>query len=324
MNPEPIDIQISSNSLPEQAKSSSSISLKGDDVNFLTIIHRWQPMGYRVVINLPFVGDDITPLFAIKNGPYIPPCPQYFTLSSGTASFDGFNRIYHPVYPLPSEESSGTSITVTRYDNAPTLAICSWANRYWRGSMKYRLRSVANFIAQGYVFTSVVRQLYPSELHSVSNAIVNLQTSHRVIPGLEGGARKYQQNSVAMSDLSMYRHIEVEVPYEYPLPFYDQYRALNELENRVRSNGTDPALVTEPNMGDNFIVVFCRGGLASPTAGAQVVYELEYCPGDDFCFTSEFVYSRNGLETGNNNISQHYLGTPPPLNFGLPFTYPTA
>lgn len=325
MNPEPADIQVPSKALPEQAKAVVSPSLASDDVNFLTLIYRWQPMGYRIVINLPFVSDDITPLFAIKNGPYIPPNSQFATLDSGSNTALGFQRIYQPIYPLPSEESSSTAVTVTRYDCAPTLAICSWAYRYWKGSMKYRLRSVANFIAQGYVFSSVARQLYASELHYSGTTQPDLRTQHRVIPGLESGFRRYQQNSYAMSDLSMYRHIEVEVPFEYPLPFYDQYRALDELSNRVRNRTVAQGpLVTEPNMGDNFIIVSNRGGMASPTAGAQVVYELEYCPGDDFTFTSEFCFSRAGLEVGNNNISQNYIGTPPSLNQDLPFTYPTS
>lgn len=322
MNPEPIDIQLPIKELPEQANSSESVSLLDSDVNFITLFRRWQPMGYRVVVNLPFVADDITPLFAIKVGPYIPPNFQYsYQPVMINMNNSGFHKIYHPVYPLPAETSSGTSVTVTRYDSAPTFAILSWAYRFWKGSIKYRLRNVANFIAQGYVFTTLARNLYPIEMASTSTT-TTIATEHRYIPGLVAGYRKFQQNSYAMSDLSMFRHIETTASFEYPLPFYDQYKALGELASRTVYATT--ARQIEPNMGDNFILLCARGGLSSPTAGAQIVFELEYCPGDDFEFSGEYAFSRHGLEIGNHNTSNHYIDSIPDENQGFPFTFPTA
>lgn len=317
MNPEPVDLNLPSKPLPDQAKNTVSPSLANDDVNFINIIHRWQPMGYRVVINLPFVGDDTTPLFALKNGPYIPPCPQY----------DGrtwnYQQYYQPIYPLPSTISGGEGVTVTRYDNVPPLAGLQWAHRYWRGSMKYRFRCVANFVAQGYVFSSVVRNLVPQELKGTIAAPANLQDTHRFIPGLNSGYRQNQVNSYSMSDLSMFRHIEVEVPFEYPVDFYDQYRALWEMACQIQVDPEGQRFV-EPNNGDNFIVLCCRGGITSPQEGAQVVFELEYCPGDDFMMSSNYAFSRHYLEVGNYNDSQFMTDTTIGLQQGLPYTYPTT
>lgn len=318
MNPEPIDISPPTKPLPSQSNNFLSSSLPSEDVDFDTIIRRWQPMGYRVTINLPFVSDDITPLFAIKNGPYIPPNEH-----SVQGAFT-YNTRYHPIYPLPAETSAGTSVTVTRYDSAPSLAIASWAYRFWKGSMKYRLRNVANFISQGYIVTSVARQLYPIELHNNPPIVPSLATSHRFIPGLISGYRAYQQNSYSMADLSMYRHIECEVPYEYPLPYYDTYRSLNELTARMRTWVDTDNNDIEPNMGDNFVVVYARGALNSPTSGAQVTFELEYCPGDDFMFSSELAFSRHGLEVGNYNRSNHMTDSVINTTQGLPFTYPSS
>lgn len=319
MNPEPLDLNPSTEPLPSQAPKVDSTSLSGDDINFITIIHRWQPMGYRVVINLPFVGDDTTPLFAIKNGPYIPPCVQ----SNGYTTV--FNQLYQPIYPLPSEISGGEGVTVTRYDTVPPLAGLLWAYRFWRGSMKYRFRCVANFVAQGYVFCCVARNLTPTELsNSTSSPPADIRATHRFIPGLDVGYRQMQANSYSMSDLSMFRHIEVEVPFEYPVDFYDQYRALYELSCQINTTSEVGQRFIEPNHGDNFILLCCRGGISSPQEGAQVVFELEYCPGDDFEATSELAFSRHYLETGNYNNSRFMQDTTISTRMGLPFTYPTT
>lgn len=318
MNPEPFDINLSSKPLPNQASSVESSTLSGDDVNFITIIHRWQPMGYRVVINLPFVGDDTTPLFAVKNGPYIPPCPQ----TNGNAIV--FNQLYQPIYPLPSEISGGEGVTVTRYDTVPPLAGLLWAYRFWRGSMKYRFRCVANFVAQGYVFSCVARNLVATELTNTVSTTADIRTTHRYIPGLDVGYRQTQTNSYSMSDLSMFRHIEVEVPFEYPVEFYDQYRALKEMACQINVSSDSSDVFVEPNHGDNFVLLCCRGGITSPQEGAQVVFELEYCPGDDFEATSELAFSRHYLETGNYNNSRFMQDTTITTQMGLPFTYPTT
>lgn len=309
MNPEPIDISVVDvPALPEDSFKDNTISLLNSDTDFLTLIHRWQPMGYRVVINLPFVSDDINPLFAIKVTPYIHPAFQTSITNSSVFT----NQYFSNVYPSPSTLSStSVAVTCTRYDNPPTLAAVAAAHRFWRGSMKYRMRCVSNFIAQGYVILVAVKGMVAKQC---SRATQTLKTNHRPIQGIDTSAKRFMCNSYEMSDISFFRHNEVTVPFEYPVPFYDTYR--NVLEEIFDADGES----YETNCPDTFVVAYNRGGITSPTAGAQVVYELEYCPGDDLTFSQQFLYSRTFLEVNNFNVTSNVIPTlsDPPF----PYTYP--
>lgn len=316
MSVEPLDLLPISDELPEQAPTTITKSAINSDVNFITIFYRWQPMGYRVVINLPYVSDDQTPLFAIKNGPYIPPVVQA-TIVSALINTDA-TQVFSPVFPLPGYNSSGTAVTATRYDAPPPLAIASWAYRFWRGSMKYRFRCVSNFTAQGYVIVSAIKGVTAIELFQNTSSRTTLATGiNRHIPGASIGYRAAMQNAYVMSDVSMFRHNEIELPFEYPVSFYDQYKAV---EETIYASAN---VNFEVNCPDNFVVVFNRGAIVSPQDGAQVVYELEYAPGPDFEFSSEFLFSRAALELGNNNVSLNFTDSvPTDPSQGLPFTYP--
>lgn len=307
MNPEPEDLDIiPSKPLPEDTTKQDSPALITADVDFITIIQRWQPMGYRIVINLPFVADDINPLFAIQNTPFIFPVAQR---RGGTLFTEP--RFYSTIFPLPSTLSStSTAVTVTRYDNPPSLAVAAAAFRFWRGSMMYRFRCVSNFVAAGYILFTSAKSLVASQ--AVDPA--TLTNSHRAIQGVDAGAKRFMGNGYVMSDVSMYRHVEMTMPYEYPLPFYDTHRALS--ENYAMANG----LVPEINCPDNFIIAFARGGITSPTEGAQVVFELEYAPGADLEFSQEMAFSRHLLEVNNYNNTLNL--TQPITAPILPYTYP--
>lgn len=309
MNPEPTDLSVTTvQPLPEDPKSEVSKLNLISNSDFLTLIHRWQPMGFRVVVNLPFVADDINPLFAIKVTPYIPPVMQR---RGNVVSLSG--QFYSTIYPSPSSLSSTSqAVTVTRYDTPPSLACTAAAYRFWRGAMKYRLRCVSNFSAQGYVIITTAKGLVSTELTSNTQS---LATTHRPIQGLDVGAKRWMANGYLMSDISFFRHNEVTIPFEYPVPFFDNVQSLREVMAQL--SGGIPAI----NCPDNFLVVYNRGGITGSTPGSQVVYELEYAPGDDMQFFSQIAYSRQYLEINNFNMSNDTN-----IDFGsqptLPFTYP--
>lgn len=313
MNPEPADLSIQPvESLPEDTSAENTKSLLYSDVNFFTIINKWQPMGYRIVINLPFISDDYQPLFAIRVNPYIPPVSQ--SVSSGSASFVLNGSYDSPVYPNPgTTASTSTTVTCTRYDLPPPLAVAAAMHRFWRGSMRYRLRCVSNFAAQGYVISTLARGLVATEVgvSGTTNTIIN---THRPIQGLDVGARRWMSNSYVMSDISMFRHIEILAPFEYPVPFFDNY--WNNRERIEQMLGQVP----EIHCPDNFVTIFNRGGITGSVDGAQVVYELEYAPGPDFEFSQEMPYGLSFLELNSFNVTNDLLYSLPTL--GLPMTYP--
>lgn len=308
MNPEPVDLDITpSKPLPEDTNQQNSTSMVNCDVTFITIIFRWQPMGYRIVINLPFISDDINPLFAIQVTPFIFPIYQRRNgISSAAPSW------FSTIFPSPSTLSTTSmAVTCTRYDSPPSLATTAAAYRFWRGSMNYRFRCVSNFVAAGYIIFTTAKSLVASQALSPGD----LALTHRSIPGLDAGAKRFLGNGYVMSDVSMFRHVELSVPFEYPVNFYDTHRALYENFQMASSNA-----VQEINCPDNFVVAFSRGGITSPTEGAQVVFELEYAPGADMAFSSEFAFSRQLLEINNFTITDDLTTaiTAP----SLPYTYP--
>nr|ULF99661.1 MAG: putative capsid protein [Picornavirales sp.] len=309
MNPEPSDISVTTvQALPEDTITDNTRSLLTSDTDFISMVYRWQPMGYRIVINLPFVADDINPLFAIKVTPYLHPVIQF----RGTTTTVTNGSLYSNVYPSPSTLSStAVGVTCTRYDMPPILATVAMAHRFWRGSMKYGLRCVSNFAAQGYVILTVAKGLIGSQ---IDTRTASLATQHRPIQGLDTSARRYMHNSYLKSDISFFRHNEITVPFEYPVPYYDTYSSLDE----ERAMGDQE--IPEVNCPDNFVVAYNRGGITGSTAGAQVVYELEYCPGDDLEFSQQLVYSRQQLEVNNFNVTRDLNSTLSDPT--LPFTYP--
>nr|ULF99678.1 MAG: putative capsid protein 2 [Picornavirales sp.] len=312
MNPEPADLSAAAvPALPEDSLTDNTKSLITSDTDFISMVYRWQPMGYRIVINLPFVADDINPLFAIKVTPYLHPVIQF----RGTTVVVTNGGLYSNIYPSPSTLSAtSVGVTCTRYDVPPILSSVASAHRFWRGSMKYGLRCVSNFAAQGYVILTVAKGLVGSQIDTRTTSVATLRTQHRPIQGLDTSARRYMHNSYLKSDISFFRHNEVTVPFEYPVPFYDTYTALDE----ERAMGAQE--IPEINCPDNFVVAYNRGGITGSTAGAQVVYELEYCPGDDLEFSQQLVYSRHHLEFNNFNVTNDLFSTL--ADPTLPFTYP--
>lgn len=319
MNPEPGDLSIQAVApLPEDSKQTDSKHIVDSDVTFITLISKWQPMGFRIVINLPFVSDDYQPLVAVRVTPYIPHVIQDLIGNGSATAFVLDGSLASPVYPNPgTTASTSTAVTVTRYDLPPPLGVAAAMHRFWRGSMMYRFRCVSNFAAQGYVIATLVRGLVATEVNSVTSSAYNgsnLMNTHRPIQGMDVGTRRSMCNSYIMSDISMFRHIEIEAPFEYPVPFFDTY--WNNREQIEQMLGQVP----EIHCPDNFVTLFNRGGITGSADGAQVVYELEYAPGPDFEFTTEMPFGLPYLEQNNFNVTNDMLTVLPTL--ALPMTYP--
>lgn len=324
MNPEPADLSLLHVSpMREDSQKDTTSHIVDSDIDFITIYQRWQPMGFRVTIDLPFVSDDDSPLFAIRVNPFIE--PAYMVIPSNASSFSGLH-FRTPIYPIPIQtDTINTSVTVTRYDHPPAFSVAAAAHRFWRGSIMYRLRSVTNFITSAYIFACMARNLVATEVSlfdSTGAAIAgnSLLNQVRWIPGLNVSPRRWMSNAYVMSDASMNRHLEIEAPFEYPVQYFDNYRNIFEITKRHQTSDNG---VSEINCPDNFILVYNRGPISSPTAGAQVIFELEYAPGPDFEFSTEYAFSRHNLEVNlQNNFT---LGLVQPwAAINVLYTYPVA
>ncbi|ULG21220.1 putative capsid protein [Anoplolepis gracilipes virus 3] len=311
-----VQLPSESHKLPEQSKIPQCNIPRPFDFDHL--IHQWQPMGIRVTLNLPFTGNDQDYIFAIRNGPFIPTLfYQYKDSSCETTldptskqpsiqnrklttmdtyqcyAFNNMRNVTHAGKTYTQIDPDQQAVYITQYDAPPILASLATMFRKWRGTMHYRIRTVAGFTTQGYIFSSVVRN---------SPSVVGIYPTEDTTPGIQREDRSYREsmiNSYVMGDTAMFRHFEVEVPFEYPVPFYDQF---NWIGNRSRPaknfmtcdvNGTTRVqrlrnIHNEPH-GDNYILFGLRGKLESSVQNSQITFELEYRAGDDFQFADPFL-----------------------------------
>ena len=198
-------------------------------VSTLSWINQWQPMGYRIILALPFTGNDEDFFFAIRNGPFIPtrPLDEYYD-ASGSAAFQNtplYSYAYNNMSPviIPSNNGSAypsqtnPAISVVNYDLPPQIATMAQCFRRWRGDMQYRVRMVAGFATQGYVIASTVKNVFSP---------IGIYDSFAFRPTIQRQDLSYRAsmiNSYALADTSMFRHFELTMPFDYPVPYYDQY-----------------------------------------------------------------------------------------------------
>lgn len=268
--------------LPEQPSIPKEISPHVFDLDHW--IKTWQPMGIRITVNLPFIGDDSTPIFYIRANPYI---PYYYNRSP--------NYIYNLSNTFPiilgsrstSLIASDLGIQVTQYDNPPPLAILSRSFRRWRGSLQYRIRTVGNFTQQAYLQSwPIYNRIPPVGIH-------NPWATNPILPLKDDSFMEGMLNSYVMSDLSFQRHIEVQMPFQFPVKYYDQYRWLNaQCAIPSYTTANEQIKVTSYPIkmphGENWIALAVRGTIAAQSTG-QITFELEYRGGEDFQFADPFV-----------------------------------
>lgn len=286
--------------LPEQTKQAVRCVPRG--ISMLNLIHQWQPMGLRVLIDLPFVGNDSDVLFFIRNGPFIPRWDKDYKDSSpdkadpplptqpGNLRQYAWNNMKNLWLgkTFDSVDYGKSGVHFTQYDYPPFLSTLAMAFRKWRGDMQYRFRVVSGFTTSGYIIIAPFKNL----LSPI--ACYDEYKNHPAIVRQDASYREAMMNSYVMGDTSMYRHAEITCPFEYPVPYYDQYQWM---ARRVSPNsncttdllkGEDPNNIgfiqtMEPH-GDNFIGYMLRGAIGTGQTGSQISIEMEYRAVEGFQF----------------------------------------
>jgi len=240
-----------------------------------SITRRWQPTGYRVIVKMPYVSDDYNPMFGIVVNPYLP--------CQSTSN----SKYYSPIYPLPNtstglvtENTEDIPIQIVRYDLPPPLSMLSTAFKFWSGSLKYRLRVVSGAFSQGYIVAGVKKGIQPTYLWPGATLDHGtLQDCWRQSTSIDNSYSDFMINSYTMSDLALYRHLEIEVPYTLATPLFDQSNFLANLSTTTR---IQPYLIPL-----DMIIVGARGTMTPTTGTTELVIEVEYCGGDDFTLMQE-------------------------------------
>lgn len=321
-----------SHKLPEQAQV--PIATMPRMISFTDLIYQWQPMGIRITIEVPsggFVGDDQNFLFLIRNGPFIPDWTKeyYDTNPDFKAPPKGYGfppqmaagaklRQYafnntRNVFLQTDWGSDNSGLSIVHYDFPPVLSKMSMAFRKWRGDMQYRIRVVSGFTTQGYIIVAPQKNIFSPI------ALYNEYKTGRAISPPDLSYRDAMLNSYGLSDLSMYRHMEVTMPYDYPAPYYDQYMWLSRRVSlgSLTTTGTayeqTSVLIRNEPHGDNFLSVGLRGLITNASnALTNLQFELEYRAVEGFQFADPGLLPADLTKTRAKTLQ------------GLPLDNPTS
>nr|UMO75673.1 MAG: putative capsid protein 3 [Polycipiviridae sp.] len=304
------DQTIEATRLPEQAKVVRLPMLP--TVSITSLIYQWQPMGFRIRVDIPFISDDSGLLFVVRNGPYIPTWYQTKAVTSFVYHWNNCRPIFHhtPAWgnspsvilgQYPPKINSG--IIITQHDMPPVLATLAASFRKWRGDMQYRFRVVAGFATQGYLVTMPFKNCHWP---------IGIYNEYSSVPPLIRMDRSYREgmiNSYVPSDTSMFRHTEITMPYEYPMPWYDQYHWMEqrtEVSGALTEGTKSTKLVIEP-CGDNFIGIGVRGSIESQKDKSFIMIEVEYRAMEGFQFADPGVPPHNMMDSMaymSNNLAE--------------------
>jgi len=270
-----------------------------DPVSMRHFMHSWMPMGIRVVINLPYIGDDDTYLFAIRHSPIIP----HLAWRRARAV-----KYWRDNFPVRAGRTGNTGISITQHSMPPVCSLLAQCYRAWKGSIQYELRCVSNFAAQGAIVVGQRRNVFYSFSNSFDPTIGGF------LPGFSAPNTNNQiafmHNAYSYSDVSMFRHIQTTSPYTRIPPWFDQFSYesacfsnVTGIENRYP---TDPALWRALQWGHDEVVFSLKGAIAASDTSNQLMFELHMRLCEDFEFDQPvppppWLLDTYVLATGVNN-----------------------
>lgn len=233
-------------------------------------------------------GDTSTQLNSYKNFDYF---------------FNNMRAVLSPSYHYKQKYPDKPPITITHYNQPPMIATLASSFRRWRGDMQYRIRTVAGFATQGYVFVSSLKNIFsPIGVYDSYNWQVRLKRQSKTF-------RPSMMNSYILADTSMFRHLEITSVFDYPVAYYDQLAWIDRRCNPQRTFGMDEKKQITPRKvkgvgnvrdfgephGDNWLVFGVRGNLAAAQQGAQIIFELEYRCVEGFQFADPWLPPADAL-----------------------------
>jgi len=253
-------------------------------VDWQTLMQQWHPTGYRVSVNLPYISNDRTGMFAIRVNPYIPWLGE--RVVDVGQRWKNFTWIRHDILSgVPTTGNILTSgITISQHSPPPIISSLAYAHRFWKGSMKFRLRVLTDMRASGTLVAFAARNLprYFGEINPFSSQWNYWAPDDSYL--------SWMANSYVESDVSFNRHLEILVPWELPVEWYDQWQMLNSIHSRVSEAYAEGSSLYDRMMqhGDTWLVVATRG-VISATTDSTMRIEIDYALGSDFQFSIPFV-----------------------------------
>lgn len=268
-------------------------------VNVISQIYKWQPMGKRVVINLPLLGDDRSFLFLIRCSPlitYIPDLVNNFGSVAANRIALNFDSVVHDIDWAKKATDADTfrfskdpGVHIVTHSTPPFLSDLAYSYRYWKGGLQFRLRTRAGFTHNAILFTSPI---YGSKMIVAPTNRSPFNYRHPVVYKEKFSYLTSQGNSYTYADLSMTRHFEVGYNFMKPVPYEDTYARLNEVVTMANSaDNAAPNKTPGALMFEDYIGVGLRGSIDNSSAGSnQIEFEIDVRAAEDFQFSGENVF----------------------------------
>lgn len=275
-------------------------------------IYKWAPMGIRITIATPYLGNDRGFLFSILVNPMVITPRASWEYDAGTHIYGNSFPVncedrnpnhpdrwdepdYGPYIALPKREDA--KVYVYHSGPEPLLSVLARSHRFWRGGISYQLRATTNFTHQGNLVVSRSGPVAPPRLRyglhgrtvsgdTTRKTKVNTQNFRPPTPLPTNMPNTLLPCAFVQSDLSSLKHIEVTVPYELPYPYFDQCTYMDGMYRRVTELPVEKLMFS------------LKGGLSGGGTN-EISYELYYKAEADFrmsCWIGNDVFITEDVE----------------------------
>lgn len=275
-----------------EAPNIKDVPISRDNELFTHWIRKFMPTGYEVVVDLPYLPDSRCAMFLIKCSPMIMPLvpadPDWWVAQKNYEQFvrhDVFSNVPGTTDYAVADIPPG--IFINQITDPPPIAMLAANHRFWQGKINFHIRVVGNFNQAGYIRTTKLRQVaIPMAVYDRYSKCPIPQKS-----GTFGQAGFF--NSYTRSDVTMFRHQELTVPYEKitPVDNLDRWNALYngvdiydniyDQTSKTWKLGQNDTSIIVPQYED-YIAVEAVGALAGSQQDAQLRFIIEIAAGDDF------------------------------------------
>lgn len=309
--PEILELPDQKDKLEQPETSVPSLQLL-KPVSIISSIYKWNPTGWKVIINLPLTSDNRSAIFWLQANPYIPHIANDLVwLHKSTAvncgpvrMHNAFQTLRHDTQnvhnPVEFMDRKTEPIRLIQYDLPPLLSEITRGNRRWRGDLEYRFRVASNFGSQGICAFTIAHNVPPMMAYAPGMTTVakafTYQDIRRPFPKRDTSYLPAFANSYVYTDMAMERHAVVRVPYIKPYGFDDFYATASSVLSFVpkgvahaKTAGYCIFLDNQPTV-HSYIGLALRGVLPTNSNTNRIEIEIDYRACENFEFGGENVY----------------------------------
>lgn len=280
----------------EQPKQVSTLVNESAIFSLSKTIYSWQPAGLRITLKIPSLSNNVDPLFVIRANPMLL-SPRFLQLlypnlaePAGSELGGYFQQNLISAF-TPNVNNPG--VVFTWYGEPAFIALLSLIYRKWCGSISLMVRTTAAFTNFGNIPMAPIFGAIDPPQKSAIQFPTSPDTSPKVI---QYGSTSYVsslKNSFVPTDVSSSRHFEINLPYRYPTPWFDQFQYLNDALPVTTKTSTNNVLTSfrQVNARHNFFSCINLNEIGSTVAssGNEIVFEVFIKAGEDFMFSDRHL-----------------------------------